>query len=164
MSPTLQEMSSSENWQPNVLRSWSASYRRKRPDTGALRCFTGLRLPTCMGRLRWDGQCCVWEAQCGRHIKINWTKTTHRIPLLSIGPAWLWTISSRAFLIAAAVSGINCPVLSHHVCTVSASFLQSSEDAFSIVPCVTLSSSCKATRVNTGHFNCFCYLLTEVLW
>ena len=36
-------------------------------------------LPTCMGRLRRDGQCCGREAQCGQWPKINWTKTAHRM-------------------------------------------------------------------------------------
>jgi len=30
-----------------------------------------------MGRFRRDGQCCGWEAQCGRRTKINWTKTAY---------------------------------------------------------------------------------------
>jgi len=34
-------------------------------------------LPTGMGRMRRNDQCCGWEAQCGQQTKSNWTKTTH---------------------------------------------------------------------------------------
>jgi len=54
------------------------------------------------------------------------------------------------------VSGTNCHATSrlHR----PASFLQSSEEIFSVVSFPTFSSACEVTCVVMGHFNRFCYL------
>jgi len=64
----------------------------------------------------------------------------------------LSTVGDRAFPVAAAPNPILVSGTSCHVCTVPASFLQSSEDfIFSAVPFLTFCNACEETCILCGH-------------